>query len=344
MVIKPEFPISLGIDFGSTGTKATVVEGNKPVWEHETKTSYDPIQALLITLDRLLTEVDNTTELLAIVCTGSGRGIPHAILKTLAGDIQPLSIEELISHSVAARNFLRNQGLDPDNFDIFEIGGQDSKIIHFNPNQTIPTCGMNSMCQAGTGALLDSLVLQFNTDHTKLDEMAQAAPLAIDISAACGVLLMRNALFELNSNPLRKSEVLRGIFKGIALNYLSAMLGGSEELSTTIVFQGGVARFQAMQRAFREAIQERFDHEIKLVTPPQPQMMGAIGAALLGSRTVRKAPKKTIKLESLKLASADQPQVREVQCQDCPNRCQIKQLTIGDRVVVSTPGQCGKQH
>jgi activator of 2-hydroxyglutaryl-CoA dehydratase len=76
------------------------------------------------------------------------------------------------------------------------------------------------------------------------------------------------------------SDIIFGLCLALARNFLSdtGKIGG---IKPPVVFQGGVARNQAMVKAFTEVL------GIEPFIPNQPELSGAMGAALIQIRNIK---------------------------------------------------------
>ena len=133
--------VFLGIDIGSTSTKATIVsEENIVLIGLYTKTAGQPFTALQ-TIFEAIDEIQVKNKLkfnfLATGTTGSGRKF---IGKIIGADI---ILDEITAHARAAYE------IDNEVDTIIEIGGQDSKFTTLR-NGNVTFSKMNNVCAAGT--------------------------------------------------------------------------------------------------------------------------------------------------------------------------------------------------
>ena len=73
----------------------------------------------------------------------------------------------------------------------------------------------------------------------------------------------------------QKTSIVHGVQKAIA-SRITALAG--KKIATPIVFTGGVALVSGMSHALEEALQH------KITVAAEPQMTGALGAALLAAK------------------------------------------------------------
>ncbi len=138
-------PVYIGIDIGSTSTKAVLIDENKnPVAGFYTYTAGKPVSAVKSILEAIELVFDNKRikpEIKGIGTTGSGRKFIGKIINA------DLIIDEITSHARAAYE------LNPLTDTIIEIGGQDAKFTLMH-NGNVTFSQMNTVCAAGTGSFL----------------------------------------------------------------------------------------------------------------------------------------------------------------------------------------------
>ncbi|MHC4981473.1 MAG: anhydro-N-acetylmuramic acid kinase, partial [Planctomycetota bacterium] len=135
-------PLVLGVDAGSTTTKAVLLEPvhQGVVASHYARTNGDPVAATRACLRALARRVGNRRVSL-MAATGSARELVGAYLGTAS------VYNEISAHAEGATHY------DADVDTIFEIGGQDSKYIRLRNGVPIEYA-MNEACSAGTGSFL----------------------------------------------------------------------------------------------------------------------------------------------------------------------------------------------
>ena len=135
----------LGIDIGSISTKGVVIDQDNNILAKEYLwTEGDPMGAvkrLLKALEAQLKERD--VQIVSVGTTGSAR--------KLIGVMTGASVvkNEITAHAIGTTT------VHPDVRTIFEIGGQDSKIVIIE-NGFVTDYAMNTLCAAGTGSFLSS--------------------------------------------------------------------------------------------------------------------------------------------------------------------------------------------
>lgn len=194
-----------------------------------------------------------------IVATGYTRaGIPFA----------DVTITEITCHAAGVRRRV------PDAATIIEIGGQDSKLLRLQSDGTVRDFAMNDRCAAGTGRFLEVVADRLKTDLGGLGELAEASESPAPVSSMC-VVFAESEIIGLLSAGTPVEDIVAGVQRSIA-SRVAGMLG--RDLEPPVIFTGGVALVPGMVEALESVL------EVPVRVAPEPQMTGALGAALLACR------------------------------------------------------------
>jgi predicted CoA-substrate-specific enzyme activase len=145
---------------------------------------------------------------------------------------------------------------------IVDIGGQDTKVIDVKKNNFI----INDKCSAGTGAFLEFVANYFKLELGELGRLHMKAKRIPDINNTCGVFAISEMISQLVEGYTRE-EVVAGMHYAFARR-ISFMIPEAE----TIVLIGGTVKNEGMVSALRKILQK------KLLIPPEPQIINALGA------------------------------------------------------------------
>lgn len=240
--------ISLGLDSGSTTTKAVLYDG-EIIAKELVPTSHDPRSVLA----RLFEKYPADT----VVVTGYGRDLlPAADRK----------ITEITCHARGAHY------LNPATRTVIDIGGQDSKVMSLSETGKLQDFLMNDKCAAGTGRFLDVLMKVLHGDIEELDHFVRSA-LPVSISSMCTVFAESEVIGML-ANDVPPSAIARGVVQSIANR--TATFAKRLDVVDTVFFSGGLSRSNVL----RESLSQALGYEI--VSHPDAPLAGAIGAALIG--------------------------------------------------------------
>jgi len=256
----------LGLDLGSVSISAVVIDSNGEVlFKDYRRTNGYPADICGQLIEQMQRECGDLSFAGACV-TGSGK-------KMIADALDISIINEISAHARAAWT------LYPQVRSIIEIGGQDSKysIIgqdkHSQP--VIEHHVFNELCAAGTGAFLDQQARRLDLSIDKFAELAGAATKRRRVAGRCAVFAKTDMIHYQQQN-VHVEEIAAGLCFALARNFLATLCRGRKP-SPPVLFQGGVAKNAGVVKAFRELLGL---NESELWVPPNPEYMGAIGAAL----------------------------------------------------------------
>jgi len=242
-----------GIDIGSRTIELIVVEGGEVIESRQADSGFDP----LAQAKKLLEGVDHDH----IMATGYGR---H--LFELALDAP--TVTEIKAYAVGAKT------LFPQVRTILDIGGQDSKAIALNGSGRVIKFEMNDRCAAGTGKFLEIMAHTLGYSLDQFGVGALEATNGMQISSMCTVFA-ESEVTSLVAKGEDRQNIALGLHRSVVRRALSMLKRVT--VKEPILFAGGVARNPCMRRLLEEAL------DTELLVPENPQMVGAVGAAILGS-------------------------------------------------------------
>ena len=155
---------------------------------------------------------------------------------------------------------------------VIDIGGQDSKVIGMDEKGNVIDFVMNDKCAAGTGKFLDVLAAALNLPTSELGLVSQRGGSPCTISSTC-TIFAESEVISLLASGESKENIVAGLHKSIAKRVAS--MGRQVSYREEVVFTGGVAKNIGVKKALEEEI------GIRIFVPPEPQIVGALGAALL---------------------------------------------------------------
>ncbi len=196
-----------------------------------------------------------------IVATGYGRN---------AVSIADTTITEITCHAVGVRHLV------PNAMTIIDIGGEDSKLIHLDKYGKVRDFAMNDRCAAGTGRFLEVVAKRLGVDIGSLGELAEKSRHRVPISSMC-VVFAETEIIGLLASGTQREDIIAGVQGAIAAR-VSALAGRNIDLP--VVFTGGVALVSGMDTALKSALGQG------VTISPDPQMTGALGAAILASNQI----------------------------------------------------------
>lgn len=154
---------------------------------------------------------------------------------------------------------------------VIDIGGQDSKVIHITDDGFTENFVMNDKCAAGTGRFLEVMSQALDVDINDIGNLALSAKKTQRISSICTVFAESEVISKI-AEGCQREEIVAGIHKSIAERI--AGLVDHIGIRKPIALTGGVAKNKAMLSIFSRLF------ECELFIPEEPQIVGALGAAL----------------------------------------------------------------
>jgi len=157
---------------------------------------------------------------------------------------------------------------------VVEIGGQDSKLLRLDETGAVRDFAMNDRCAAGTGRFLEMVADRLDAGLGDLGPLAAGAATPASISSTC-VVFAETEIIALLAAGTGRGDIVAGVQHAIA-ERVATMAGRS--VTPPLVFTGGVALVPGMADALARAM------GCDLTVPPDPQLTGALGAAVLAAR------------------------------------------------------------
>jgi predicted CoA-substrate-specific enzyme activase len=258
-----------GIDVGSLTAQAVLVtDDERLVGWRSMRVRPNPVDSAREVTDSLLEEHGlDRGGLRSTVATGYGR---QQIVEQGLADA---NLSEISCHGAGAQQVL------PGVRTIIDIGGQDAKVIRVNDRGEIVDFVMNDKCASGTGRFLEVMSRTLGVELSRLGELALGARETIELSSRCSIFCETEVLHGLQRGADR-AGLAAGITRAIGERAaaLARRLGVEEEITMT----GGVAKNAGVRAEIERLLTLRLAD-----CPVDPQIVGALGAAVLARRGAR---------------------------------------------------------
>ncbi len=254
--------ITAGIDIGSSTTQAVLARDGQLLGFSNIPVGIDRLATARQALKLACSSVGIEEEAIKyIVGTGYGRyqiGFVHK------------NITEITCHAQGANYYF------PDAATVLDIGGQDSKVISCGPGGRVNSFFMNERCAAGTGRSMEVVARLLKVPLEEIGvlsmDLSEEPP---TINSGCVVFAKSKALSLLRQGVSRNA-VLAAYCQAMVSRVLS--LVQKVEIKEKLVLTGGVALNTGFVARLEAALQ------IRAWVCPQPQITGALGAALIAKR------------------------------------------------------------
>jgi predicted CoA-substrate-specific enzyme activase len=251
---------AVGCDMGSLTVKLALIFNDTILDYAIAKSGVQPVQTAEALLDQLLIQNHKTIKDIDIcISTGYGR---HNV--SFADDNR----SEISCHAAGA--FF----LQPNVRTVIDIGGQDCKVISLNDKGQMNNFVMNDRCSAGTGHCMEHLANILGISVEKMGQMRPILPFIPKISNKCSIFMELEVLQLLvNKHSIRK--ISAGIADAVARRI--ATLAGGISMQKAICLTGGVSNNIMVIKYLQKYLKTSF-----VSLPHDPQIIGAIGAAVMG--------------------------------------------------------------
>ena len=258
--------IVAGCDVGALTTKAVIMSDGAILGSEIVRSRARAVQSATSVMEKLLHKLAlSWQDIQYCVSTGYGRNI----LPFANGNISEISC-----HGRGAN------WLVPSVRTIIDGGGQDCKAIRVDENGLLVDFRMNFKCAAGTGRALEIMAESLGIDVSELGPLSLEASDPVVLRKPCCILTqidIRNLVFQ----GRNRADIAAGINDTTARQILHLVndLGVEEAVGVT----GGIARNMGLVKCMERGLGTEF-----IRFPEDPQIIGAIGAALFAADRARK--------------------------------------------------------
>lgn len=199
-----------------------------------------------------------------VVSTGYGRNsIPFA----------GKAMTEIICHARGAHHLL------PHTRTIIDIGGQDCKVIGVDEKGNVTNFVMNDKCAAGTGRFVEVMAEVLEVPLAKFGEVALTSRSPCRLSNTCTIFAESEVVsFRAEGRP--REDLIAGVCASIASRV--AIMGRAVGYRKELVLTGGGAKNAGTKKFLQD------ETRMEILVPEEPQIMGALGAALTAYVELRK--------------------------------------------------------
>ena len=157
---------------------------------------------------------------------------------------------------------------------LIDIGGQDSKVIALGDQGQVNDFNMNDKCAAGSSRFLEVMARALGVTLEAMGELSLKAKRVAQVSSMCTVFA-ESEVISLVSERWEKEDIIAGIHQSIARRMVSMV--ERVGLRERVAMSGGVARNIGVVTALEDIL------NTSLIVPEQPELVGALGAALIAA-------------------------------------------------------------
>ncbi len=253
-------PIYGGCDIGSTTGKAVLLRNGSMAASITVPCLARPEKTAALVMEDVvkqagLSSIDDVSYLIG---TGYGR-----VRIPFASD----NISEITCHARGA------SWLTPSVKTVIDVGGQDCKVIGINKNGRVREFMMNDKCAAGTGRFFEAMGRVLHLDIEEISSLSLESNSPAAVTSQCSVFAESEVITLLNDG-IALADITAGINAAIAARLVSLVrrVGVVEDVAVT----GGCAKNAGLIKCLEQKLKTKITP-----LPEDPQIVGAIGAAVL---------------------------------------------------------------
>jgi predicted CoA-substrate-specific enzyme activase len=255
----------MGIDVGSVTSKGVITRDGKLIAYHLLPSGVN----YSLTIQRLREEI--------LVKAGlHSEDIAFTVTTGHAGNIVFFSNQHIADIRCCGRGI---NSIFPSVRTVIDVQGQSSQVIRLNERGQVINFAVSEKCAAGSGRFLDVIanVLQIELNNIGPLSLTSRSPVAF--TTGCAVFGESEAISRV-AEGFSKEDILAGIHKALAdkITVLVDRVGLEEQCAIS----GGGGLNIGLIRKLEENL------GIKLLVPPQPQIVNALGAAIMAEEELNR--------------------------------------------------------
>ena len=261
---KTHGPVFLGLDSGSTTTKACLIDKDgRIIWDFYAHNQGNPVDLAVKVLKDLYSQLPEDVYIARAVSTGYGEALFQAALGVDSGEV------ETITHFRAANFFVPGVEF------LLDIGGQDMKCLRMKDG-AIVSIQLNEACSSGCGSFLDNFANTMGMDVKEFGKIALMAEKPVDLGSRCTVF-MNSRVKQAQKEGASVGDIAAGLSYSVIKNALFKVikLRKASDIGEKVVVQGGTFFNDAILRAFEKIA------GVQVYRPDVAGLMGAYGSALI---------------------------------------------------------------
>jgi predicted CoA-substrate-specific enzyme activase len=315
-------PAFLGIDAGSTTTKAVLINSsNEILYTFYTGNKGNPIASAIEIVKDIYAKLPAGGFLMNTCVTGYGENFIKTALNMDEGEI------ETMAHYKSANYFCSDVDF------IIDIGGQDMKCMKIK-NGIIDSIMLNEACSSGCGSFIQTFAQAVGMDAHSFSKEGLKAMNPVDLGTRCTVF-MNSKVKQAQKEGATVGDISAGLSYSVVRNalYKVIKIKSPESLGKKIVVQGGTFYNDAILRCF-ELISER-----EVIRPDIAGLMGAFGAAILAKERVKEGQEKSSILSREELDDF-QMDSKTTRCKGCGNNCKLTVTKFRNNVKFISGNRC----
>ena len=321
----------VGIDGGSTSTKAVLLSKDKPrqvLAKVYQLSQGNPIADAIEVLGKLRSSIEEQGATLNVLGVGTTGYAKDMLRDVISADV---ALVETVAHTEAGLHFYKNVDV------ICDVGGQDIKIIVLKDGR-VKDFRLNTQCSAGNGYFLQSTAQSFRVPVEQYADKAFSADRFPEFGYGCAVF-MQSDIVDFQRQGWQAEEIMAGLCNVLPKNIwlYVAQIPNLSALGSRFLLQGGTQYNLAAVKTQIDFIESRFKGKAapSITVHEYCGEAGAIGAGLEAGRLWDNGRKSTfIGLDRVQRLSYMTTREEATRCNFCKNDCLRTFIDVKTDVVV----------
>lgn len=159
---------------------------------------------------------------------------------------------------------------------VIDAGAEGIRILKGDDRGNLIHFVLNDKCAAGTGIFLETVALMMKVSLAEMGPLSLRSAGKILLTSTCAVFAESEIVGQIHRGASR-DDILHAVHESVALRI--ALLARRIGIEPQVVQTGGVARNIGVVEALRRNL------ELDIHVPENPELMGALGAALLAQNS-----------------------------------------------------------
>jgi predicted CoA-substrate-specific enzyme activase len=259
--------IVAGFDFGTLAAKAVLMKDGSVVSYEISEVKAEPERVVAGVMEKVLSKAGlSADDIEGSASTGWGR-------KSVR--FADLEVGELPCLARGAHWLL------PSARTVIDVGGQNSRALGVNSVGKILEYNLNDKCAAGTGRFFELVAEALEVRLEELAELASRSRSPARITSQCSVFAESEVVALLNEGA-DLPDIVAGVHDS-TVRRLVAIVGGID-VTEDVIITGGCAKNERLVSGLESSL------NVQISRPDvDPQLVGAIGAALFAQESLSQA-------------------------------------------------------
>jgi len=252
----------MGIDIGSGTSKGIITEDGKLKVYHLLTSGINYRMTAQRLMEKLLTKADLQAEDIACTVT-TGHG----------ADIIPFNNQHVDDIQCCAKGINR---IFPSVRTVIDVQGQSSQVIRLDEKGQVIDFTISERCASGSGRFIEVIANILQIELKDIGPLSLKSENPVTFTTGCAVFGESEAISRV-AEGISKEDILAGVHKALADQIFALVdrLGLEEQCAVS----GGGGLNVGLIKKLEEL-------GIKLLVPPQPQLVNALGAAIMADEQV----------------------------------------------------------